>query len=250
LRSLAEQTTEELGGPLSVLVRQKKDHVILDGLLERVTATSGEDQQEVLHRICRLVFSHAFAEEAVLWPALRRLTADGEQLTARVEAEHQAITQLVAKLEKARLDDPDRTELIDRTIQVLRQDVRDEEDQLLPRLQESVSITKLRRLGLAWEPVRRLAPTRAHPIVSRRPPGNVLAAVPLSVIDRSRDAIGLRDSWPSIGEVARAPGVSRRRASRPGSVRDRKTDSSSMSRREPTKRRGSVTRADTRPRLA
>ena len=33
-----------------------------------------------------------------------------------------------------------------------------------------------------------MAPTRAHPVVARRPPGNVLAALPLSVLDRARDA--------------------------------------------------------------
>jgi hypothetical protein len=50
-------------------------------------------------------------------------------------------------------------------------------------------VSQLRLLGLAWEVVRRIAPTRAHPIVARRPPGNVVAALPLSVIDRSRDRV-------------------------------------------------------------
>ena len=40
-----------------------------------------------------------------------------------------------------------------------------------------------------WEAVRRTAPTRPHPVVSRRPPGNALAAVPLTVLDRGRDAL-------------------------------------------------------------
>jgi hypothetical protein len=32
-------------------------------------------------------------------------------------------------------------------------------------------------------------PTRPHPVVSRRPPGNALAAVPLTLLDRGRDAL-------------------------------------------------------------
>ena len=43
------------------------------------------------------------------------------------------------------------------------------------------------RLGWAWEAVRRTAPTRPHPVVARRPPGNALSSLPLSVLDRSRD---------------------------------------------------------------
>lgn len=60
---------------------------------------------------------------------------------------------------------------------------------LLPSLQRRVSVLRLRQLGLLWECVRRTAPTRPHPVVSRRPPGNVVAALPLTLIDRSRDAL-------------------------------------------------------------
>jgi hypothetical protein len=40
-----------------------------------------------------------------------------------------------------------------------------------------------------WELVRRTSPTRAHPAVSRRPPGQTLSALPLTVLDRSRDGL-------------------------------------------------------------
>lgn len=129
VRSVADQNVSELGGRLSVLARQKKDHVALDELLLDLSATTGAAQQRVLLRIHRLVFPHAFAEEAVLWPVIRRA------------------------------------------------------------LQAALPRRRLRSLGLAWELVRRTAPTRAHPVVARRPPGNVVAAVPLSVVDRVRDLV-------------------------------------------------------------
>jgi hypothetical protein len=44
-------------------------------------------------------------------------------------------------------------------------------------------------LGLAWLVLRRTAPTRPHPIVSRRPPGQALSALPLTVLDRTRDRL-------------------------------------------------------------
>lgn len=189
MRSLADQTVEELGGRRSILHRQKRDHVKLAGMLESLSVTSGDEQDELLNRICRLVFTHAFAEEAVLWPVLRRSLDDGEELTARVEREHQEITELVAALEQTAPDDPRRPQLIDSTVAMLRQDVRDEEDLLLPRLQEAVDTRTLRRLGVSWELVRRTAPTRTHPIVSRRPPGQTLSALPLSITDRLRDGL-------------------------------------------------------------
>ncbi|GAB3355377.1 hemerythrin domain-containing protein [Modestobacter lapidis] len=188
-RSIAHQAAEELGGPGSVLVRQRADHVRLDQLLHQLDGTTGAAQTRVLRRIDRLVFSHAFAEETVLWPVLRRVLPDGEALTLRVEEEHQEVNELVSTLETTPHDDPRRAALLTRLVQVLREDVRDEEDVLLPRLQERVDAAGLRRLGRQWELVRRISPTRPHPTVSRRPPGNVLSALPLSLLDRTRDLV-------------------------------------------------------------
>jgi hypothetical protein len=234
-RTIADQTEAELGGRGSVLVRQRRDHVDLDHLLARCAATDGDEQLGVLNRIYRLVFSHAFAEEAVLWPALRRSVPEGEALTLRVEQEHQEINDLVTRLERARPGDPGREALLGEVVDLLRRDVRDEEDLLLPRLQEHLDPAALQRLGRSWELVRRIAPTRPHPVVSRRPPGNVLSALPLSLVDRSRDALdGVGRRWPRplggaarvasaaladlAGAIERLPGM--RRGERPATRRD------------------------------
>lgn len=188
--SLATQSDAELGGALSVLVRQKRDHERLDRLLDLLAdASTGRDQDAVLNRIGRLVFPHAFAEESVLWPELRRVLPDGDELTRQVEEEHQEVNELWSRLETGHLAAVERQQVLNRLVDVLREDVRHEEDRLLPRLQEAVEVRRLHQLGLAWEAVRRIAPTRPHPIVSRRPPGNALAALPLILLDRTRDGI-------------------------------------------------------------
>ncbi|MFS0702972.1 hemerythrin domain-containing protein [Cellulomonas sp. 179-A 9B4 NHS] len=185
--SIADQSVAELGGRLSVLSRQRADHVHLDRLLHDLDGATGERQQQVLLRLYRLVFPHAFAEESVLWPLMRRVLPDGEALTLEVEREHQEVNEIVTRLERTPPDDPARGPLLDRLAAVLREDVRDEEDELFPRLQAVTDRGQLVRLGLLWEVVRRVAPTRAHPVVARRPPGNVISALPLSVVDRLRD---------------------------------------------------------------
>jgi hemerythrin superfamily protein len=192
MRSIAEQTEAELGGGLSVLVRQKRDHVTLDGLLSELRGATGPEQQDVLRRLSRLVFPHAFAEESVLWPVMRRVLPDGEALTLEVEREHQEVNELTTRLERMALDDPHRPQVLVRLDAVLREDVRDEEDELFPRLQALVSRRRLQALGAAWVVMDRIAPTRPHPVVARRPPGNVVAALPLTVLDRLRDRVDAR----------------------------------------------------------
>ena len=189
MSSLANQTDSQLGGRWSILTRQKRDHVRLDRLLRELPRTAGPEQEAVLNRICRLVFPHAFAEESVLWPELRRRLTDGHELTLQVEQEHQEVNQLFTRLEEPGLSTVERERVLDRVVEVLREDVRDEEDELLPRLQAAVDVRRLRQLGVAWEAVRRTAPTRPHPVVSRRPPGNALAALPLTALDRGRDLL-------------------------------------------------------------
>jgi hypothetical protein len=208
-KSLADQSEDQLGGPASILVRQKRDHVRLDSLLHDLEDSRGDAQKRVLIRICRLVFPHAFAEEAVLWPVIRRVLPDGEALTSEVEREHQEVNELVTRLESDDLKPAARSQAIDRLVEVLREDVRDEEDALLPGLQEALSVHQLRRLGIAWEAVRRTAPTRPHPVVSRRPPGNVLAALPLTVLDNLRDlcevaACRSSPAAPALRNISRA----------------------------------------------
>jgi hemerythrin superfamily protein len=188
-RSISQQSVEQLRGEGSVFVRQRRDHQELDVLLARMRASAGTAQDRAIARVCRLVFTHAFAEESVLWPALRRELPDGEELTVQVEREHQEITEVVAALERSERDSAERDELIDRAVALLNEDVRDEEDELFPRLQAALSPEALRRLGRQWVLVKSIAPTRSHPVVARRPPGNVVAALPLSAIDRTRDLL-------------------------------------------------------------
>ena len=173
----------------SVLTRQKRDHTELDRLLHEIDAASDADRQHALNRLCRLVFPHAFAEESVLWPVVRRVLPDGADLTLAIEQEHQQINELFTQLEMHPPHSAEHRRLWSQIVPLLREDVRDEEDVLFPKLAAALSARQLAALGLAWEAVRRTAPTRAHPVVARRPPGNVLAAAPLTVIDRLRDRL-------------------------------------------------------------
>lgn len=201
---MADQTVAQLGGEGSPLVRQRRDHAVLERLLGTAGRTSRAEQDDVLQRLARLVFPHAHAEETVVWPALRRVLPDGQELTERNEQEHQEINELWSAMELTAPGEPRRAELLDRLTALLHQDARDEEDLLLPRLQQALTAGQLRRLGRAWHLVRLTAPTRPHALVSRRPPGNALSGLPLTVLDRSRDQLDrVARSVPAFAPVAR-----------------------------------------------
>ncbi|MFH8935385.1 hemerythrin domain-containing protein [Streptomyces griseosporeus] len=194
-RTIKDQSVEQLGGSGSVLARQRREHEEMDRLMERYGALVDPGRRAaVLKQIVQLVFSHAFAEETVLWPAVRASVSDGGELTARVEEEHQQINDLVADIERLPAGDPGREDKVRRAFALIRQDIRDEEDLLLPRLQEAMTTGRLRALGTTWAAVRHTAPTHPHPVVPRRPPGNALLGIPLSAYDRLRDVLGIGGS--------------------------------------------------------
>ena len=210
--TIADQELSQLGGRSSILARQRADHARLDRLMARArdtVDTGGVAHQVALRAVARLVFTHAFAEEAVLFPAARRVLPEGDPLTLRIETDHQKVDELMTRLDGSSSDDPKHRALMERTFAVLDHDVRTEEDELLPRLQQSMTRRELRLLGWQWELVRRISPTRPHPLVSRRPPGQTLSALPLTVLDRARDLL------QRIDEATRC------RFSRPLSTADR-----------------------------
>ena len=190
--SIARQDEAQMGGPVSILTLQRRDHVRLDRLMDRARATratGGVEHEVTLRAIARLVFTHAFAEEAVLFPAARKVLPEGDPLSLHIEQEHQEVNELVARLDRSSPSDPEHADLMERAFVALDEDVRSEEDELLPRLQQELTVLQLQLLGLQWGLLRLTSPTRPHPVVSRRPPGQVLSALPLTFLDRARDRL-------------------------------------------------------------
>lgn len=220
------QTLEQRGGPTSILARQSDDHAALSRLMQQYESASGpEARGRIVADLAQRALRHAFAEETVLFPAYRRhLPGHGDELTAHIEGEHQQINELLEELQDADPADPAYDRRVRRTFELISSDAREEEDVMLPRLQSVVDDTELRAIGDAWETARAAAPTRPHPRLPRRPPGNALAAVPLAVTDRVKHGLdrlpGRARGW-TAGVAALAVGAAvagvtrmRRRAAR------------------------------------
>jgi hypothetical protein len=163
---------------------QRQDHTRLLDLMRQYEAAAQPAKPALYGAIAQLVTTHAFAEETVLFPAARRSVDRGGALTAQIEAKHQRINEIMLQLEDDKPGDPVFEGRVAELFALLRDDLSREEDELLPALASGLSAAKLRATGLAWRAIKAIAPNRPHPRVSRRPPGNALAAVPLAIYDR------------------------------------------------------------------
>ncbi len=88
----------------------------------------------------------------------------------------------------------------------LREHIRDEDTDILPRLQQAATPEQLQQMGQALERIKPLSPTRLHPLAPSRPRVNRVIG-PITVrLDRARDAVVAR---LSRGETM--PRLTRRR---------------------------------------
>src|SRR5262245_21864654 len=147
----------------------------LAGLVKRVTGNVPTRQKTTaLGGICRELDVHARIEEEILYPALRK-TGDAELQRQVDEAvrEHARVKELVGKL-RSRTGEPDGD--TDATVSELQQrvdhHVREEENEMLPRMEEIVPEPERRELGHRLQARRRAlgggTARRARPAARRR----------------------------------------------------------------------------------
>lgn len=80
---------------------------------------------------------------------IRRSILAGEQQTLQVEQENKKINDLVSRLERLQPGSAEHASVLPKVVDLLRQDVRDEGDELLAKLQSRLSPAKLRWVGNA-----------------------------------------------------------------------------------------------------
>ena len=186
----------------------KKDHAAVERLFKQFERAErggkAAEQRRVVRELTRELSIHAVVEEQLVYPALRRAGEEDEVLEALEE--HHLVKLTLAELEGMTARDERYRAKVAVLTENVRHHVKEEERELLPRLEKSMSAPDLKRLGAAIETLKKVAPTRPHPAAPDTPPGNFVAGAMSSIVDRSKDA--LRD-LADRGE-ARARGASRR----------------------------------------
>lgn len=111
---------------------------LFDDYEQLVAAEADDDtRQELAEQICTLIAVHATIEEEILYPAAREALTDDEDLVEEAESEHQQVRDLITQIQSSDPADEDYDEQIRALAQAVEHHVREEEDEMFPKLRDS-----------------------------------------------------------------------------------------------------------------
>jgi hemerythrin superfamily protein len=173
---------------VSVITKDHRDVELIFAELELGHGTPQHRRDLADHLTTELV-RHSVAEEMYMYPAARRSLPDGDNVADHEIEEHAEVERKLKDLEGVEATDPHFDDLVGRVIADVRHHVREEEEQLLPRLQEACSVDEMLELGRMVARAKDSAPTRPHPAAPHRPPANLILGPGVGMIDKLRDAL-------------------------------------------------------------
>lgn len=203
MKRTTRRPTGRPGG--DAIVELKQDHRQVEQLFKRFEKAGDGARRAKRQLVDAMVLElsrHAGIEELVFYPAVRAEVADAGRDVLEALEEHHLVKVVLRELED--LDPAD--ERFDAKVTVLienvRHHVKEEENELFPRVREHLGRARLRELGDELRAARPRVPTRPHPGAPDQPPGNALVGGAVAVMDRAR-TVGQRVVDRVLDDAAR-----------------------------------------------
>jgi hemerythrin-like domain-containing protein len=173
------------------------DHREFDRIFTELEGLRGRSEPDVLTRKRELVdevtiglVKHSVAEETRVHPRIEKQVDKDE--AEHSKEEHAEAEETMKRLERMDPDDPGFDDAVAQLIGEIRHHVEHEEGRMFPELRAALSRKELVDMAAQVEAIKRIAPTRAHPMTPNDA-GIRLAVGPVaSLLDHLRDAVSGR----------------------------------------------------------
>jgi hemerythrin-like domain-containing protein len=173
------------------------DHREFDRIFTQLEELRGQTGPDALRRKRELVdevtiglVKHSVAEETQVYPRVEK-QVDKEEAEHSKE-EHAEAEETMKRLERMDADDPGFDDAVQELINEIRHHVEHEESRMFTELRASFTREQLVEMAGQVEAIKKIAPTRAHPMTPNEP-GVRLAVGPVaSLLDHLRDAVSGR----------------------------------------------------------
>ncbi|MFE9093330.1 hemerythrin domain-containing protein [Streptomyces sp. NPDC007264] len=168
----------------------RHDHRMIEQLFRDYrSAASDAQRRAVVETLVRELSKHAALEELMVYPLARRVLPDGGGEIQEHLAQHQAVKETLLALDKLSAGDERTDDLMEHLRREIGEHVREEEDELLPRVRAAVDQKELDELGQLLAQAKQAAPTRPHPNAPDQPPALTLVGPVAAAYDRLRNRL-------------------------------------------------------------
>jgi hemerythrin-like domain-containing protein len=169
-------------------------HEVIDLLQQIKISTDAEERRDLTDTVISELVRHSVAEEMYVYPAMKKYLPDGDQAVDHDVEEHKELEKTMKKLEAVDAQSSDFTQLLADLENILRDHVRDEENEQFPQLRAQVPGEELIEIGEKVENAKKLAPTRPHPMAPNNEVFHKLVGPGVGLVDRLRDKLTGRAS--------------------------------------------------------
>lgn len=186
---------DALPGGRSILAVLEAEHRTLGRMYATLADADPADPQlgALTSVLVATTMRHLTGEEQYLYPTVRATLPDGAAIASREVNADEALQYALRRLENGPADDLRGLEEVNPALHL---HIERCEREIFPALAELVSAEDLIRLGNRVEIAEEAAPTRPHPGTPAAPPMNKVVDPLLGVVDKMRDALGGRTTYP------------------------------------------------------
>lgn len=171
----------------------ERDHRTVEAIFQELEELKGGEspkrKRELCERLVRELSIHTAIEEMIFYPEVKKNVAAAKEIVLESLEEHNVVKWELDALQSMKIGD----ERLDAKIKVLRDavmhHVEEEENDLFPKVRQTMTASMLNDIGKRLEQVKKIAPTHPHPRAPNKPPANVVIGMGASVVDRTMDAV-------------------------------------------------------------
>jgi hemerythrin-like domain-containing protein len=162
----------------------------LEGLRGKTDPASVQRKRELVDEVTIGLVKHSVAEETQVYPEVEKKIDEGE--AEHSKEEHAEAEETMKRLERMDADDPEFDGAVAELIGEIRHHVQEEESRMFTELRSSFSRDELVKMAEKVEGVKKIAPTRPHPMTPNEAGIRTVAGPVASLLDHLRDAVSGR----------------------------------------------------------
>jgi hemerythrin-like domain-containing protein len=141
----------------------KQDHDAVEEQFKRFEKAGSKaykTKRQIADRVIEELSVHAAIEELILYPAMEKLGGEFQEMVEEANVEHAEAKNALRALEGLSGEDPLLDAKMSALIGGVRHHVKEEEEEMLPKLRREMSPSDLEELGERLKEAKKTAPTR------------------------------------------------------------------------------------------